>query len=207
MIKFEKIDEFDRYFFTSDTHMSQKNIVLGQTTWAIDSQGECRDFDTIEQMDEHLINSINSCVGEDDLLIHNGDVSFGGQQNIGRFFDALRVKNIIWIEGNHDHHMSKWINHPKVFRHGKLLNVNINDQNIVLCHYPLCEWYKMEDGSWNLHGHLHGDENEIMRLIHSKYKSLDVGIDNYYKSYGYYYPYSFEEINNLLQSKITLQRH
>ena len=45
-----------------------------------------------------------------------------------------------------------------------------------------------------------------VKEIH-KYKSLDVGIDNYYKMFGEYSLFSFEQIKELLKDKLIIERH
>ena len=67
-------------YFTSDTHYGHKNIVRGVTSWPEGNQ--CRDFKTLEEHNEKLVESINSVVGQDDILYHLGDWSFGGVENI-----------------------------------------------------------------------------------------------------------------------------
>jgi len=77
-----KIEKNKKVFVTSDTHYGHKNICRGVTAWRLPDGSipidQTRDFDTIEQMNESIISGINSVVGEDDVLIHLGDFSFGG---------------------------------------------------------------------------------------------------------------------------------
>ena len=96
-------------WITSDTHYSHKNICRGVTAWRT-QEGEIpisqtRDFSTIEKMNATIVNNINEYVGQDDILIHLGDWSFGGFDQIREFWDRLICKNIHLILGNHDHHI------------------------------------------------------------------------------------------------------
>jgi calcineurin-like phosphoesterase family protein len=104
-----KIDKDRKVFVTSDTHYGHKNICRGVTAWRLPDGSipidQTRDFDTIEQMNESIISGINSVVGEDDVLIHLGDWSFGGFENIQKFRDRIVCKEIHLILGNHDHHI------------------------------------------------------------------------------------------------------
>ena len=124
MIKFQKLKNLKGEYvsladvwFTSDTHFSHKNIVKGQSNWhEKDEQGNiisysqgCRDFDTVEEMDNHLVDQINKYVREDDVLIHCGDWSFGGRENIAKFFDQINCGSIYHIEGNHDHNYTAFV--------------------------------------------------------------------------------------------------
>lgn len=97
-------------FFTSDTHYHHKNIVRGTTNWE-DSNGgihgkqRTRDFNTLEDHDAALVARINELVGEDDILYHLGDWSFGGIEQVWEFRKKIRCKTIHLRFGNHDHHI------------------------------------------------------------------------------------------------------
>ena len=178
-MKFDKILTSGKVFFVSDTHYSHKNICRGVTDWRT-QDGEVpvhstRDFNTIELMNNALVDNINSVVGQDDTLIHLGDFSFGGFDNIGNFLDRLVCKNIHLVLGNHDTHI-------KYNRDGiqdrflsvqQYLEVKINDYYFVLSHYPLQSWHGLNKGVIHLHGHVHLPEN----LKFGNGKKMDVGVD------------------------------
>ena len=94
-----------RIWFTSDTHYKHSNICRGTSNWPADSK--TRDFDTLDKMNDMIVNNINHLVGEDDILFHLGDWSFGGFENIQEFRNRLICKNIHLILGNHDHHIER----------------------------------------------------------------------------------------------------
>jgi len=178
-MKFDKILTSGKVFFVSDTHYSHKNICRGVTDWRT-QDGEVpvhstRDFNTIELMNNALVDNINSVVGQDDTLIHLGDFSFGGFENIGNFLDRLVCKNIHLVLGNHDTHI-------KYNRDGiqgrflsvqQYLEVKINDYYFVLSHYPLQSWHGLNKGVIHLHGHVHLPKN----LKFGNGKKMDVGVD------------------------------
>jgi len=178
-MKFKKIITTGRVFITSDTHYAHKNICRGVTDWRTQDGevpvGSTRDFDTIEQMNERLVNGINNVVGQDDTLIMLGDVSFGGFENIGIFLDRLICKNIHLILGNHDHHIENDRENiqSKFLSVQHYLEVNINDKNFVLCHYPLQSWNGLNKGVIHLHGHVHLPANRKF----GNGKRMDVGVD------------------------------
>lgn len=93
-------------WFTSDTHGYHTNITKGVSTWD-DKDISCRDFQTMEEMTDAVIDSINRYVMEDDTLYHLGDWSFGGIENIWNFRKRIKCKNIHLILGNHDDHIKK----------------------------------------------------------------------------------------------------
>jgi calcineurin-like phosphoesterase family protein len=178
-MKFKKIITTGRVFITSDTHYGHKNICRGVTNWRTQDGeipvGSTRDFETIEQMNERLVNAINNVVGQDDTLIMLGDVSFGGFENIGIFLDRLICKNIHLILGNHDHHIENNRENiqSRFLSVQHYLEVNINDKNFVLCHYPLQSWNGLNKGVIHLHGHVHLPANRKF----GNGKRMDVGVD------------------------------
>lgn len=93
-------------YFTSDTHFGHKNIVRGTTEWE-NARDKVRDFDTLEEHNQVLIDNINGMVKENDILYHLGDWSFGGIENIWEFRRQINCRNIHLILGNHDHHIEQ----------------------------------------------------------------------------------------------------
>ena len=99
-----------KIYFVSDTHFGHANICRGVSKWSSENSSNpngTRDFDTIEEMNDAIVNAINSRVGEDDILYHLGDWSFGGWKNIYEFRKRIKCKNIHLILGNHDEHIQK----------------------------------------------------------------------------------------------------
>jgi calcineurin-like phosphoesterase family protein len=186
----------NKIWFCSDTHYGHKNLCLGETTWT-DKSG-CRNFQSVLEMNDAIVNEINSKVGEDDILYLLGDFSFGGISNIFEFRKKLNVSTIHLVLGNHDEHIQK----NKVFEGqttqelfssiNNLLEITIEKQKIVLCHFPLEEWNFMDNGSWHLHGHCHGN------LPETEFKRIDVGFDaNDFKIL------SFEDVKEKMLNKIN----
>ena len=106
-----KINNDIKVWITSDTHYAHKNICRGVTNWRMPDgsipEKQTRPFETIEKMNAAIVNNINEVVGQDDILIHLGDWSFGGFENIEEFYHRLICKNIHLILGNHDHHIDR----------------------------------------------------------------------------------------------------
>jgi len=197
-MKFKTLETTGKIFITSDTHFGHQNICRGVTNWRtqdgkipIDST---RDFETIEQMDQRLVDGINNMVGQDDTLIMLGDVSFGGFENIGIFLERLVCHNIHLILGNHDHHIQNNRDYvqSRFLSVQHYLEVRLNDRNFVLCHYPLQSWNNMNKGVIHLHGHIH-------RLPNKKFghgKKMDVGVDGNGMN-----PYSIDEIIKIMDKR------
>ena len=95
-----------KIFFTSDTHYHHKNIVDGISDWDR-SKGNTRPFKTQLEMDSTIVKNINKTVGENDILVHLGDWSFGGIEQIFNLREEINCKNIYLLFGNHDHHIKR----------------------------------------------------------------------------------------------------
>ena len=197
-MKFDKILTSGVVWITSDTHYSHKNICRGVTNWRT-KDGKIpiestRDFNTIEDMNSVIVDNINSKIGPDDTLIHLGDFSFGGFDNIGQFLDRLVCKNIHLVLGNHDHHIKNNLEniHDRFLSVQNYLEVNIGGANFVLSHYPLCSWNQLSKGAIQLHGHVHLPTNKKW----GNGKRLDVGVDG-----NHYQPYKLTEIVHMMDRR------
>lgn len=174
-----KIDNNIKVWITSDTHYNHTNICRGVTAWRMPDgslpESQTRDFPNLEKMNTAIVNNINEVVGQDDVLIHLGDWSFGGFENIEEFHNRLICKNIHLILGNHDHHIER--NRENIRR--LFLSVNWFEQfqyqgeTIEMMHYPISSWNGLRKGRVHLHGHCH--------LPHavkiSNGRRMDVGMD------------------------------
>jgi calcineurin-like phosphoesterase family protein len=194
-----KIDKDRKVFITSDTHYGHKNICRGVTNWRLPDGSipidQTRDFKTIEQMNESIVSGINSVVGEDDVLIHLGDWSFGGFENIQKFRDRIVCKEIHLILGNHDHHIENnregcqelfaSVNH-----YTKLM---YKYETIVLMHYPIDSWDGLNKGHIHLHGHCHLPQQKVF----GKGRRMDVGIDGNM----FFSPYSLDNVIKIVKMR------
>jgi len=170
-------------WITSDTHYGHKNICRGVSEWKdLDST---RKFKTLEEMNQTIVDNINSCVKEDDELYFLGDWAFGGIKNILIFWEQLNCKNIFFIPGNHDHHIKKKhiipdtdISVDKLFTVlPELYTIVVDGVKVILCHYPLEDWEDRGLGSIHLHGHSHHSLDSSETTLSER--RFDVGMDWY----------------------------
>lgn len=204
MIKFKKLPfTVDQVYLGSDFHLGHKNICKSTSKWEPNDQ--CRDFNSLYEMDTTIINNINSKVGENDLLIHLGDFNFQGEEFTESFRERFICKNIVYIAGNHD--FETQIGKDYWYDSGHLKYYQIDSLKLVLSHYPIFNFLYQNHGSLMCHGHLHSNECKNLKDYHDKYKILDCGIDNYKKLFGSYNVFSLREINTLLKNKNTCERH
>ena len=106
-----KIENNRKVWVTSDTHFGHGNICRGTTNWRLPNgdipESQTRDFPTLDKMNDAIVNNINEVVGQGDVLIHFGDWSFGGFENIQNLRDRIICQEIHLILGNHDHHIDR----------------------------------------------------------------------------------------------------
>lgn len=153
-------------YFTADNHFQHANIIRYCN----------RPFKTIEQHDETQIVNWNSIVTPKDTIYILGDVGFG---DISKILERLNGTKIL-ILGSHD---KSALQYPQYFaKISPLLEISIEGQVIILCHYAMRVWSKSHYGSFHLFGHSHG-------RLESFGKSFDVGVDS-----NNFFPYSFEEV-------------
>lgn len=194
-------------WFTSDTHYNHKNIVRGTAEW--EDKSACRNFETLEEHNNTLIDNFNKLVKADDIIYHLGDWSFGGFQAIQDFRDRLNCKTIHLILGNHDHHIQRNKDDvQKLFasvQHYK--EIKLAGKEIILCHYAMRVWNHSHKGSWMLYGHSHGTLDEMRPEIANptwigdqyyirNYRTMDVGVDT-----NDLYPYSIEELIDIMKKR------
>lgn len=177
-------------WITSDTHFSHKNICRGTTAWRTQDGlipiSQTRDFTTIEKMNATIVNNINENVGQDDILIHLGDWSFGGFDQIREFWDRIVCKNIHLVLGNHDHHIENNRDGSQgLFKSVSHYNtLEIGQFKFRLMHYPISSWDGLGKGVMHLHGHCHLPNN----LKLSRGQRMDIGMDGHpeFRPYNVY---------------------
>lgn len=119
-------------YFISDLHFGHTNLL----------RFERSEFETIEEHDNFIIETINKTVKLNDVLYILGDIGNA---------DKVRLLNgrKILIMGNHDkrsvHEYRTFFS--EVYEHPIYYNTRI-----LLSHYP----HPVDQGILNLHGHLHG---------------------------------------------------
>lgn len=213
-------------WFSSDWHYAHANIVKGVSQW--ESKSACRNFDTLEEHNETLIQNINNCAKKDDIIYMLGDFAFGGKHQIYELRKRLNCNNIHLILGNHDHHIRKntvlLTDSGEIKAHSLFSSINevlykkIGNERFVLCHYSMRTWDNGHHGSIMLYGHSHGslpdygaslpttindvDGSEIKRMIMPvKFKTMDVGVDTHPE----FRPYHIDEIRQMMANRIPLR--
>jgi calcineurin-like phosphoesterase family protein len=182
------------HFFTSDTHLGHANIIKYckrpfmtdeemQMFVAEDGQFKpCKE--TVTKHDEHILAAINAVVKHNDTLWIVGDFCWGEGSKAEYYTDKIMCMDIRLVRGNHDH--------PSVEDYftevHDIANLVIDNQPIVMCHYPMRSWNRSHHGSFHLFGHVHGNLEDIPHHL-----ALDVGVDTHD-----YKPWSWDQIKEYM---------
>lgn len=138
------------FWFVSDTHFGHE----GALKWSATRSAA---FDSVGEMDEHMIERWNSVVKPGDIVYHLGDVFLGGnsQERKQEVMSRLRGSKRLLL-GNHDDAIS-------LGRGGWFTKINLwrvwNDKPLLFSHVPVHPDSLMErvigEGGVNVHGHTH----------------------------------------------------
>lgn len=175
-------------WFWADCHFSHANIIKYCN----------RPFQSVEEMDEILVARWNDRVSNSDKIYLLGDFMFTRRKNEpDALLDRLNGQKFLII-GNHD---AKPTRNAKGWNATyRLKKIVVDNQKIVLCHYPMFSWQGSCHGSWMLHGHCHGTLQTAPVYSGVDWNKLlmkDVGAD------VCPYPLSFEEIRDEMNRKIN----
>jgi calcineurin-like phosphoesterase family protein len=162
-------------YFVGDTHFGHKNIL---------TYCPGRGFDTVEAMNEGLVENWNTPVTDDDEVYHVGDVAFMNQADTKAI--CLRLKgHKTLILGNHDLKRSDefWLEcgFERVHRLGYGKTIPVEEFDV--CHYPYRHALSEYDERTYLHHH--APEKRVRTLlhghVHERWKRqenmINVGVD------------------------------
>lgn len=173
-------------FFTSDLHFDTDTF----------AKNKFRPFNSADEMNLVLLDGINSTVERKDILYILGDFA---RYRAGHFRHLIRCKQIHFIKGNHDRpaDLKFWssVSDTRIVK----LGTKPNRIPCFLSHYPHIYWPMSHWGvSIHGYGHLHGQREEYLDNIWPERRSMDLGVDNYFRLFGTYKPFSETEILEIL---------
>lgn len=180
-------------FYCSDHHIYHK------LRWQSNRRN---DYESIQELNEQIVENHNRKVGKEDIVYFLGDVIFSLSSDLElKMRDTVGRMNgeKILILGNHDFHNNKKIafsQHFKEIREGAVIKDSGN--NIHLCHYPLLIWWNKSRGSYHIHGHLHGFKNcKEFEVLRGEERALSACLD-----VNHYEPCTLEEL--IVKNKIWM---
>jgi calcineurin-like phosphoesterase family protein len=148
-------------FLISDTHFFHTNIMSFAK----------RPYHNVDEMNEAMVKKWNSVVGEDDDVLHMGDVSFGRVTPTIEILERLNGNKYL-IRGNHDYnkHCQSYL------KTGVFLEVfkgaqGFRHEDIVYSHKPVPTTV-LPKNCINIHGHTHNNNPSIMD--HPEFKKFNI---------------------------------
>ena len=192
---------------TSDTHLHHNRDFVWKS----------RGFSSVVEHDNAVIDSINTTVKSDDILLHLGDLCLNTKiDEFEQLISRVNCKNIYMLWGNHPnpHYKNVYIpmvkkilgenytsesevyplRYKNIIYVGHYAEIILGGQFCVLSHYPIYVFNEMAHGSWMLCGHSHYG-CPLTKSDNLYGKILDVGWDGHGK------PWSIEEIKTVMNEK------
>lgn len=118
-------------WFTSDTHFGHENVLKFTD----------RPWETIWQMNDAIVDSINGRVAVDDELYILGDFSFKmTAQDAYALRKRIACRRIHLVPGNHDKDWTQPAVAGAFTVEPPICVLKIDGQKIVLSHYPMADW-------------------------------------------------------------------
>jgi len=137
-------------FVVSDHHLGHAKLL----TFLTAEGGKCRPHETIEEMNEDIIQKHNSKVKPKDKVYFLGDVVF--HKSCFPLLERMNGDKVL-VKGNHDlHDLSLYSKYFRDIRGSHSFPGKTRDHALLLTHIPVhpdCVEERYKDG--NIHGHLH----------------------------------------------------
>lgn len=171
-------------WISSDPHFRHKNILT-----FTDKPGGERirpQFDTVEEMDEYILQMHNETVKPGDKWYCLGDVMMGDKEGFAAFFAKLHGSKRL-TPGNHDD--IKWLAAGGFFQKIQLWRV-FREHGLVMTHVPvhpssLLRPVETGEPVINVHGHIHQNKSPIGPYVNLSMEAIG------------YRPVHIEEIRKL----------
>lgn len=185
-----------KIWFVSDTHFGHVSILYfhplrreacGVTLEELQSDKNS----AIAKHDQWLINKWNSVVRKQDTVYFLGDFCLKNKEYTENILKQLKGKKFL-IRGNHDKSLNglenyfEWVGDIKEakFTNNQFKFIDPNETFCVeMCHFPMLTWNRRPHGTCMVHGHSHGNANNVNELTGEL--RVDVGLDNQYWDYNF----------------------
>jgi calcineurin-like phosphoesterase family protein len=148
------------HFFVSDLHFDHANII----------QYCDRPFESVDEMNVSLIDSWNSVVTDDDVVLYLGDFGWWDVESIRSFAEQLNGTMAL-VRGNHDEFGVDDVPFPVLDSY----TVSYQGYQFYCSHYP--EDVPTGASWWNVHGHVHNNDLEQFPFINPTEKRVNVSCE------------------------------
>ena len=152
-------------YYISDLHFGHQRVI----------EMDGRPFETIEQMDETIMERWNERVTEEDDVYIVGDFAYHNAYTASWYLRRLRGRKHLII-GNHDYNTVQDEKALECFASvEKMLRITDNGRTVCLCHYPIAEWNGKRHGGYHVYGHLHVRRDEVYAFMSRFDRALNAG--------------------------------
>jgi len=134
-------------WFISDTHFNHENMAV---KFLKEDGSKARPFDSVEEMNEVMIQNWNRHIKEQDHIWHLGDIILGDRAKIPSILSRLKGKKRMLL-GNHDQLKGNEL--MKFFQKIELWRI-FKDHNFLCTHVPIHKG-SFRKVAYNVHGHTH----------------------------------------------------
>ena len=185
-----------KIWFVSDTHFGHVSILyfhpLRREACGVTLEELQTDKNSaIAKHDQWLINKWNETVRKQDTVYFLGDFCLKNKEYTENILRQLKGKKFL-IRGNHDKSLNglenyfEWVGDIKEakFTNNQFKFIDPNETFCVeMCHFPMLTWNRRPHGTCMVHGHSHGNANNVNELTGEL--RVDVGLDNQYWDYNF----------------------
>lgn len=140
-------------YYIGDLHLGHDNCI----------HFDNRPFQSVDEMDEAIIQNWNGRVTSEDTVYILGDAFFKNEERSIRTIERLNGHKHL-IRGNHDRVHGKLANYWESIQYYLELDDKVDDEKIhlILCHFAMPFYNRGHYGSVMLYGHVHSSREWIM---------------------------------------------
>ena len=134
---------------------------------ALNTKMDRRGFESVEAMNEHMLQQWNRKVRKNDEVVILGDLSWGKAEETNELLEQLNGR-LYLIQGNHDRFLKN-----KDYNAGRFVwikpyeELQDNKRKVILCHYPIMCYngqYRVDEKGnpkvYMLYGHVHDTQDQ-----------------------------------------------
>lgn len=161
--------------YISDTHFGHRHVI----------RFDGRPFSDVEQMDYTIMALWNDRVQADDDVWILGDFCYRAEKAPEWYLRQLKGHKHL-IVGNHD---KVTLESENAYQYLETIDtmVNVKDQlnrenvQVILLHYPMAEWPHIHRGAYHLFGHIHNRMDDTYCFMKERERAFNAGcmINNY----------------------------
>lgn len=137
----EEFNDISDFFITSDTWFGREAILSISN----------RKFNSIDDMNKHIIKQWNSVVKKDDVVVHLGNFAWD-PDTLQKIVKKLNGKIFLVLSLTDFEMYEELIELPNVYVIETPLAI-LPTHDVVLSHWPLLDWPGRETGTIQIHGH------------------------------------------------------